>query len=325
VTAPKTGERSKDLDARDHAAHTIEGSTLAVRLEGEGGGEAARGTGEIFITVGMPRPKLVRLGPGEDEEIKTVVKLLPAQMGIGEATRPIWGRYKFSATYAAKYSNGNDLERILGVTIWQGEVESNAVVLDLQPPPATALQSITGTVVNATNLPLDGILVSLTDKDERLLNQTVTDLQGKYAFTHLTPGFYWVTIRRKEATEDTAIFRHIVLTPSDPAETIDFELTTAEVFEPKHLMHKPVLIEVVDGAGAPLANVGFESTWSSGTVLENVKGVTASDGVVSLELLPGANYATLKRHGCPKDDERINVAEGPGIDGFKMVFNCAKK
>jgi Carboxypeptidase regulatory-like domain len=330
VSAAMGGAGEKDSqtlqDTFGRPSVPIEGPTLSVHLEGSGkGGSTALGRGTGFDAVGMPHPKLIRLDPGEDEVEKTEVRLLPAQVGMGEAVLPVWGRYKMTVTYAAKYSNGDDLERILGVTIWQGEVESNAVELDLQPPPAASAGTITGTVVNSTNLPLDGILVSLSGRDEQVLNQVSTDLQGKFSFSQLPPGMYWVTIRRRDATEDTSIFRHVDLTAASPVGIIDFVFTAPETSEPKQVLHKPVLIEVVDGSGAPQANVGFDITWSNGTVMDNVKGETAPDGTVPLELIPGANYATLKRRGCPKDDERINVAEGPGIDGFKMEFECSKK
>ncbi|HEV2350274.1 MAG TPA: carboxypeptidase-like regulatory domain-containing protein [Terriglobia bacterium] len=329
VTAFRPGTGEKESEAQPgvsgRASPSIEGSTLAVRLEGADNGATASGQGEILDTVGMPHPVLLRLAPGDDDEEKTEIRLLPAQTGTMQAPHPLWGKYKFTVTYAAKYSNGDDLDRILGVALWQGEVESNTVVLDVRPPPVTSAGTITGTVTNPDNVPLDGILASLSDREEHLMNQTITDVQGKFSFSQLPPGLYWVTVRRRDATEDTAIFRHVVLTPAEPAGTVDFLLTPPETFEPKQLLHKPVLIEVVDGSGAPLANVGLEITWSNGTILDSVKGSTASDGMVPLELIPGANYATLKRRGCPKDDERINVAEGPGIDGFKMELDCSKK
>ena len=64
---------------------------------------------------------------------------------------------------------------------------------------------------------------------------------------------------------------------------------------------------------------------SSGTVLDNVKGRTADDGIALFELLPGRNYLSLRRKGCPKQDERIDVEPGGGIDGFKLVLTCAKR
>jgi len=60
-------------------------------------------------------------------------------------------------------------------------------------------------------------------------------------------------------------------------------------------------------------------------VVDNVKGETGSDGTVALELIVGRNFVTLKRHGCPKQDERADVADGEGIDGFEFTLECTKK
>jgi len=34
---------------------------------------------------------------------------------------------------------------------------------------------------------------------------------------------------------------------------------------------------------------------------------------------------TLKRRGCPKQDERADVAAGGGIEGLEFTLECAKK
>jgi hypothetical protein len=86
-----------------------------------------------------------------------------------------------------------------------------------------------------------------------------------------------------------------------------------------------VLFRVTDPAGRPLGKVSLEVIWSSGTVLDNVKGETLEDGTVALELIPGRNFATLRRRGCPKQDQRVDVTPGGGIDGFKLILECAKK
>jgi hypothetical protein len=216
------------------------------------------------------------------------------------------------------------LNRVLGLNIWQGSVESNTLDLDLQPPPATAQGAITGTVVNASNTAIWDVLVSLSDRSEKLLNQTRTDQQGKYSFAHLPPEWYWVTVRRAEATEDTVVFRHIVLSASEPAGTMDFLIPTPEIYEPKQMLHKPVLFRVVDSTGVPLTNAAMDITWTTGTVLDSVKAHTLDDGTAAVELIPGRCYVTLKRSGCPKDEERMDVAEGPGIDGSKIIYTCSK-
>jgi hypothetical protein len=34
---------------------------------------------------------------------------------------------------------------------------------------------------------------------------------------------------------------------------------------------------------------------------------------------------TLKRRGCPKQEDRADVAPERGVDSFKLIFECAKK
>jgi hypothetical protein len=157
------------------------------------------------------------------------------------------------------------------------------------------------------------------------VDQTTSDPEGRYSFSNLPPGFYWVTGRRDGATEDTAVFRHVELTPSEPSATQELVIIPEEIYEPRKMFHKPVLFRVTDNVGRPLDRVGLEATWSNGSVVDTVKGETGSDGGVALELIPGRNFVTLKRHGCRKQDERADVAAGAGIDGFAYTLECAKK
>jgi len=305
--------------------HSPECPTLAIRLDPAEKSATSPGAGEVLDNVGLPHPKLIRLAPNDDYEEKTTIRLSPATAETNGVKHPVWGRYKFALTYGAKFSNADELERILGVAIWHGEVESNPVELDLQPAPAAKQGSISGTLTGSEKVPRTGVLVSLSDQEERLVEQTTTDFDGKYSFTQLPFGLYWVTVRRRDFTENTTVFRHVVLAPADPAGTIDFLLTPPETYEPKQMLHKPVLFRVTDGGGSPLGNVSLEITWSSGTVVDNVKGRTADDGTVAVELIPGRNYVTIKRKGCPKDEQRLDVSDGVGIDGFKLESECKKK
>lgn len=303
--------------------HSIEGPTLAVRLESED--QRAVSSGAVLESVGLPHPKLIRLAPDDDYEEKAVVRLIPAMAAGAGEKKPVWGRYKLTVSYAATYSNAAELERSAGVQLWQGEIQANTIEIELQPPPATAQGSIAGTVTGPDNMPRNNVLVSLSDAQERLVDQTSTNFDGKYSFANLPPALYWVTVRRRDSDENTVIFRHAELTPSEPAGAIDFLLTPPETYEPKQMLHKPVLIRVTDSAGESLRNATLEITWSSGTVLDNVKAQTSDDGTAAVELIPGRNYVTLKRKGCPKQEERLDVAQGPGIDGFKLVSECSKK
>jgi hypothetical protein len=324
---PIAGQAASDASqsALPKSSHPVEGSTLSIQLEPADNRVTFPGNGEVLDSVGLPHPRMIRVAAGDDYEEKSVIRLAPALAESNGEKQPIWGRYKFAVTYAAKYSNGEELERILGVTLWQGAVQSNSLEIELLPPAPSAQGSIAGAVTGSENVPRSDVLVSLSDQEERLLDQTTTDFDGTFSFTHLPLGLYWATVRRKDFTEDTIVFRHLVLSSAEPTGTIDFLLSTPETYLPKQMLHKPVLFRVTDGSGAPLGNVSLEITWSSGTVLDSVKGRTSDDGTAAQELIPGRNYVTLKRSGCPKNEERMDVAPGPGIDGSKIVLECSKK
>jgi hypothetical protein len=278
---------------------TTGGSTLEVRLELATGplAQPAGATqtvvaagGKVLTNVGLPHPTLVKLRPGEDYEEKAIVRISPAQVRADNRDQPLWGHYRLTGIYGAKYSNGDEVSPDLGVTIWQGEVASNTVELELRPPPASSQGSVAGTVRGSQNQPAGGALVSLSDRQERLIDQALTDLEGRFSFDHLPLGLYWITVRRPEVSVETTTFRHVELTSTAPTGTMDLLLLPPETYEPKQVLHKPVLLRVMDGAGHPAVGVAVESTWSSGTVLDNVKGETTDDGTVTLNLIPGRNY-----------------------------------
>jgi len=308
-------------------SQAAEGSSAEARLEPMGAAGSAEVTApaqsKFFESVGLPRPRLVRVAPGEDYTEKASLEIAPARRGANGEGSPLWGRYRLSVTYRAKYSNAEDIQRLLGVVLWQGEVTSNTIELELQPPAGEG--SIAGTVLDVQGRALSGALATLSDQDDRLVNQVLTDLEGRFSFTHLPFGDYWVTARRPEATEDTVVFRHLRLASAEPTSTLELVMLPREIYEPQYLLHKPVLFRVTDSAGHPLDKVSLEAVWSSGTVLDNVKGQVFDDGTVALELIPGRNFVTLKRRGCPKEDHRADVAPGGGIDGFKLTSECAEK
>ena len=204
------------------SSHPVGGSTLSIQLLPEDKRVTSPGNGAALDSAGLPHPKLIRLAAGDDFEEKSVIHLAPAWAESNGEKQPIWGRYNFAVTFAANYSNGGELERILGVTLWQGAIQSNSLDIDLLPPDPTAHGSLAGTITGADNVPRSDVLVSLSDNEERLLDQTRTDFDGKYSFTHLPPGLYWATVRRTDFTEDTIVFRHVVLSPAEPVGTIDF-------------------------------------------------------------------------------------------------------
>lgn len=331
-------ETLRQMDARPLSAEeeqktnrTMGGSTLNLRLEPIGVRTGPTGktqqpttsaASRVLASVGLPHPRLVKLDPGEDYEEKAVIQVSPAQAQREGQEEPVWGRYRLTAIYGAKYSNGDEASRDLGVSIWQGEVASNTIELDLKPPERSWQGSLAGTVKGSQNQPAGGVLVSLSDQQERLVDQALTDLEGQFAFRHLPLGLYWVTVRRPDVTVDTATFRHAELTSGVPAGTMEILLLPPETYEPKQVLHKPVLLRVVSSSGPPRGDITLESTWSSGTVLDNVKGETSGDGTATLNLIPGRNYLTLRQRGCPKQEQRLDVRPGSGIDDFKLTLEC---
>jgi len=304
---------------------TTGGAMLTVKLEPVSAGQAAVSNpaqAAVFESVGFPKPKLVRLAPGEDYEERSTIRLTPA---LSEAQKPIWGTYRLSITYTAQYSNAAEIQRNLKVTVWQGDVSSDAIEIQLQPPSPESRGQVSGTVNTPDSIPIRDAIVSLSDHAERLVDQTTSDPEGRYSFSSLPPGLYWITARRDGATEDTVLFRHVQLTPSEASATQEMVMIPPEIYEPQKMLHKPVLFRITDSAGRALERVGLETAWSNGTVLDNVKGETGNDGAVALEVIPGRNFVTLKRRGCPKQEERADVAAGEGIDGFEFTLECAKK
>ncbi len=307
-----------DEVAGSTATHSIGGATLVVQLTPAEGGVSTPARAAALERVDMPHPRLVRLDPGEDYEEKAVVQLTPASGTGGNA---LWGRYRVSAVYGASYSNGDSISQNLGVRIWQGEVSSNAIEIDYKAPSGQGSES--GTTVSSAMKPTSEVLVSLSDADQHALEQQLSGPDGRFSFDHLPPGTYWLTARRDTMTMDTSVVRHVDLTASDPNTSVQLPLVSPEVYEPKQMLHKPVLFRVLDLTGQPAGDVELEATWSSGDVLDNVKGRTAPDGTVALEVIPGRSYVGLKRRGCKKsEDLRADVATGDGIDGFKFVLEC---
>ncbi len=305
---------------------TTGGSSLEVRLiPASRANPEEPATGRVLEVAGFPHPKLVVVAPGDDYEEKAVVQLRPASAASADASQPIWGAYKFSVTYRARYSNGPNLNAILGTHIWEGEVESNAVALQLGAPMAGFRAAVTGTVINAHSQPLYGILVTLSDQQEQPMAQANSDEYGKFSFTHLPFGFYWLTARRLGASQDETVLRHVTPDASGPSQDLQMVLLPVEVHHPDKLLHKPALFRVLDSRDQAVAGIFLDDTWSSGVVSDEVRGATNADGAAMLPLIPGRNFVTLSRKGCAKQDERVDVAPGTGIDGFKMTFDCSKK
>lgn len=324
-----TPRRPSDEDNNENETgaqtQTTGGSVIRVKIESASANPsnvATAAQATLFESAEFSKPKLVAVAPAGDYEEKASIHLAPA---VSEVQAPMWGAYRISLQYSAQFSNGEEILHSLKVKLWQGEISSNTIEVQIQSAPADTRGEISGAVNTPQSVPIRDAIVSLTDKAGRLLDQTISDPEGRYFFSKLPAGFYWVTARRGNATDDTSVFRHVDLKPSDLSVTQELVIVPEEIWEPKKMFHKPALFHVVDNAGRPLDRVGLEVVFSNGDVVDNVKGETDTDGTVALDLIPGRNFVTLKRKGCPRQDERADVLAGGGVEGFEYTFGCQKK
>lgn len=283
----------------------------------------AEGHGFVLAPDDLPHPKLVRLEPGKDYDEKVSLHVEPAGSAEGSVSKSVWGRYSFSVTYSANYSNEEVLARDINANLWVGYVKSNIVKLDLKP--STGRGSIDGTVLDRMGRPYGGALVTLSDKNENSLNQVYTDMNGHFLFTHLPLGQYWITVRDPGSSRDTSVFRLVDVSRVNQPATAQIMMVPLEANKADRLLHKPVLFHIVDNKGKSLENVRLAILRTTGNVIQNVKTQTKEDGFTAVNLIPGLNLVTLQLHGCKKKQRQADVAHGPGVDGFKFVFDCTKK
>jgi hypothetical protein len=314
------------IPEENQPSETAGGSTVEVRLQ-PAGAKAAQATispaeATILEYVNMPKPRLVKLATGGDYEETSIVQLRPA---MAEGQKPLWGAYRLTVVYGANYSNGEQFQRILGANLWQGEVASNTMTLELRPALPDSVGVVSGSAVGPDLQPRAGIRVSLSDEQGQLIDQRLTGADGQFSFAHLPLTLYWVTGRREVSTEDTVTFRHEELTSATPSANAQLVFYPPEIYEAKKLVHKPILLRVFDRAGQPVAGMELDATFSNGDIIDDVKTTTGDDGTAVMELLPGRNSVSLKRHGCVDQVDRADVALGGGVDLSKFVFECAKK
>ncbi|PYV13924.1 MAG: hypothetical protein DMG21_19795 [Acidobacteria bacterium] len=303
-------------------AATAEGPTLAIHFATAASGKTESGEAAVLEPTGLPHPKLVRLGPGEEYTEKKVIRLAPAHAdGEGEGASA-WGRYRISAAYSAHYSNADEIARLTGVELWQGEVTGAPAEVELARPTATG--SLSGSVLGSDNRRITYALVSLADGEEELVGQTEVDANGQFAFSKLPAGVYWLVVERLPRRDETAVFRRFELTADSPAQSYDFVLAPPEIYEPKQMLHEPVVFRVTNPAGHPVADASLEVTWSSGEVMDSVKARTDAEGLASVELIPGANFVSIKRKGCPEEDQRVMVEARGVVDAFSLTEECRK-
>ncbi len=305
---------------------TTGGSTVEVKLQPVDAQAAqavvSPAAGTVLEYVNMPKPRLVRLAGGADYEETSIVHMQPA-MDAGQ--KPIWGAYRLQVVYGASYSNGDIVTRSLGVALWQGEVTSNAITVDLRPPLPDSVGVLSGTAVGQDLQPRAGVRISLSDAQGLLIDQQVTEGDGRFSFAHLPMALYWVTGRREDAAQDTVTFHHQELASSLPSASVQLVFFPAQTDDPKKFVHKPALIRVFDTKRQPLAGIELDAILNNGEVIDDVKAVTSDDGTALMELLPGRNSFSLKMHGCTEQADRADVALGVGVDGFRFIFDCVKK
>jgi hypothetical protein len=298
------------------------GSRLVVHLERAQApewSEPPRGT--AMASVGMPHPNLAAVDPGSETTEGAVVALDPGFVSHDGRAEPVWGRYQFSVSYQASYSNGDALARDLGVDIWQGEAVSNTIDVDLEPAPASASGSLSVQVTDREGHPQAGVLVSLSDHQSHVLNQVIVGPEGEVSFERLPPGTYWITARRLDATSETAIYEHVDL-GTGASSRVHLVMLEPELYQGKQFWHKPVLLRVTNNAGEALDGVEIDVLKTNGDVEETVRGETDSNGTATLDLIPGRSYVTLKHRKCQKTENRLDVAEGDGIDGEALEMDC---
>jgi hypothetical protein len=275
----------------------------------------------VLEYVNMPKPRLVKLASGGDYEETSIVHVDPA---LADGQKALWGTYRVTLTYGASYSNADEFQRNLGETLWEGEVTSNTINLELRPPLPDSVGVVTGSAVGQDLQPRAGVRVSLSDEQGQLIDQQVTEADGQFSFARLPQALYWVTGRREGDAQDTVTFRHVELTSAAPAST-QLVLYPSDSVEAKKFVHKPVLLRVFNRGGRPVGGVDLDAIFSNGDVIEDLKATTADDGTVAMELLPGRSAFSLKQRGCADQVERIDLAPGEGVESFKFGFDCVKK
>ncbi|MGH9400826.1 MAG: carboxypeptidase regulatory-like domain-containing protein [Terriglobia bacterium] len=312
-------------DAGGDSGENPGGSTLATHLEPAASVSLATpAIGTVLRDPGFPHPELFAIEPGGSQDEPAVIHITPGAIKPTVGTMPYWSAYRLSIAYSASYPNGDSIRKNLGVALWSGSVASNSVQIALDAPSASEEGMISGKTLDHDGRMASEILVSLADDHERLLGQTVTGNDGGFRFDHLPFGRYWVTVRRLGADHDTSFFEHADLSASGPDAQLKLVMLNETPYQGKQMLHKPVLIRVSDGSGAPVADETLTILWTDGSVTESEKIEANQGGFAATGLIPGTNYVTVSKRHCPKEDQTAEIAPGGGIDSFSITYDCRK-
>ncbi len=166
IGAPKESSPPEErVYDENRPAETSGGSTVEVKLQpvDAKAAQAVISPAEATVLeyVDMPKPRLVKLAAGGDYEETSIVHLQPA---LAEGEKPIWGAYRLAVVYGASFSNAEEFQRNLRATLWQGEVTSNTIALELRPALPDSLGVLGGSTLGQDLQPRAGIRVSLSDR-----------------------------------------------------------------------------------------------------------------------------------------------------------------
>ena len=308
---------------------TSNGSLIAAHLQLTAAGNASGapgaalpGVGTVLRSAEFPDPGLVSI-PGRGDYAEPVaIQLKPARIRTSGGERPLWGGYELSVAYTATFAEAQALRRDAGVDLWTGSISSNAIPLSLAPAPDSARGVISGSVADKETRPDAGILVSISDWNERLITQQVTAADGEFYIDGLPFGRYWVTVRPAGADVNTGFFEHAEVTAARPEARLHLVTLQEDVYQAKQMLHKPVFFRIRDAAGDPQPGAELEILWDDGTVLSNVKIKADDAGLAEAGLIPGSNYVTVRKHGCDKKETVANIPEGNGVAVFPLTIDC---
>src|SRR6266699_1484671 len=149
--------------------------------------------------------------------------------------RPLWLYRKARDASTAFHGDASRLESEERVTAYTSG--GSTVAVQLAPAEAREIATAAqGMVLDSVGMPHPKLirLAPGEDYEEKAavrvspaLIGTTADrkpLWGRFQFTQLPFGLYWVTARRVGSPVDTAVFRHVELTPSAPAGTVELPL-----------------------------------------------------------------------------------------------------